>query len=252
MAFRRPEAIQGGVGVELRTVNKDYSVAKESYESEFLQWTEEDYVVITAPVHRKQTVMVQPRDIFQISFLTPKGVYTCRAGVIKRGRLANGMAVVVLKLMSEFEKKQRRQFFRMDCVLKMKFAVLTEEQRKQCIEMKNVVENIPILKQQLEQQDLKYIKAVVLDISAGGMKFTSFVQQNVGDILLLEAELPEELEEKLPILIGTVISSKEILGQDPPMYDNRISFDGISKKEREEIVAYIFKEEVKKKSQRRI
>ena len=254
MAFRRPEAIQGGVRVELRAVQKNSSVEKESYVSDFVQWTEEDYVVITAPVYKKRTgtVLVQPRDIFETSFLTPKGVYKCRAGVIKRGKLPNGMIVVVLKLISEFEKKQRRQFFRMDCVLKMKFAVLTEEQRRKCMEMKNVVENIPILKQQLEQENLKYIKAVVLDISGGGMKFTSFVEQNPGDCLLLVPELPEELEAKLPILIGTVISSKEILGQEPPMYDNRISFDGISKKEREEIVAYIFKEEVKKKSQRRI
>ena len=36
------------------------------------------------------------------------------------------------------------------------------------------------------------------------------------------------------------------------MYDNRISFEGISGTEQEEIVAYIFKEEVKKKRQKRI
>ena len=131
-------------------------------------------------------------------------------------------------------------------------SVLTEEQRRQCMEMKNIAENIPVLKQQLEQQNLKYIKAVVLDISAGGMKFTSFVQQNVGDSLLLLPELPEELEEKFPILIGSVISSNEILGQEPPMYDNRISFEGVSGTQQEEIISYIFKEEVKKKRQRRI
>ena len=252
MGFRRPDAIQEGIRVELRAIRDNSSVERESYVSDFIQWTEENYVVITAPTYKKRTVMVQPRDIFETSFLTPKGVYKCRAGVIKRGKLPNGMLVIVLKLMSEFEKKQRRQFFRMDCVWKMRFAVLTEEQRRQCMEMKNIAENIPVLKQQLEQQNLKYIKAVVLDISAGGMKFTSFVQQNVGDSLLLLPELPEELEEKFPILIGSVISSNEILGQEPPMYDNRISFEGVSGTQQEEIISYIFKEEVKKKRQRRI
>ena len=253
MKFRRPDAIQGGVKVELRSIRSGTSSAeKEVYISDFVQWTEEDYVVITAPVYKKRTLMVQPRDMFESSFLTQKGVYKCRAGVIKRGKLPNGMIVVVLKLMSEFEKKQRRQFFRMDVVLKMKFAVLTEVQKRQCMEMKNIVENIPLLKQQLEQQNLKYIKAVVLDISGGGMKFTSFVQQNPGDSLLLLPELPEELEEKIPLLIGTVVSSDEILGQEPPMFDNRISFEGISGTEQEEIVSYIFKEELKKKKQKRI
>ncbi len=252
MKYRRPDAIQNGVGVELKVINKSYSVEKEAYTSEFMQWTEEGYAIITAPVHKKKTVIVEPRDIFETSFLTPKGVYKCKAGVIKRGKLSNGIVVVVLKIMTEFEKKQRRQFFRMDVVLKMKFAVLTEAQKKQCMEMKNVVENIPVLKKKLEQENLKYIKAVVLDISGGGMKFTSFVQQNPGDCLLLLPELPDELEDKLPLLIGTVISSNVIVGQEPPMYDNRISFEGISGTEQEEIISYIFKEEVKKKKQKRM
>lgn len=252
MGVRRPEAIQGGTAVELRPIRAHSASGEEVYTSEFIQWTEEDYIVITAPVYNKRTVMIQPKDVFFLSFLTPKGIYKCRVGVIKRGKLPNGMVVAVLKVMSEFEKKQRRQFFRMDIVLKMKFAVLTEAQKRQCIEMKNVIENIPVLKKQLEQQNLKYIKAVVLDISGGGMKFTSFVQQNPGDCLLLLPELPEELEEKLPLLIGTVVSSNEILGQEPPMFDNRISFEGISGTEQEEIVSYIFKEELKKKKQKRM
>ncbi len=252
MGLRRPEAILGGVKVELRPSRSLFSSEGEVYTSEFMQWTEEDYVVITAPVYKKKTVIVEPRDIFEISFLTQKGIYKCRAGVIKRGRLPNGIAVAVLKIMSEFEKKQRRQFFRMDVVLKMKFAVLTEAQKRQYMEMKNVVENNFVLRRELEQQNLKYIKAIVLDISGGGMKFTSFVEQIPGDCLLLLPELPEELEEKIPLFIGTVISSKPIIGQEPPMFDNRISFDGISDTEQEEIVAYIFKEELKKKKQKRV
>ena len=103
MKFRRPDAIQGGVKVELRSIRSGTSSAeKEVYISDFVQWTEEDYVVITAPVYKKRTLMVQPRDMFESSFLTQKGVYKCRAGVIKRGKLPNGMIVVVLKLEDSF------------------------------------------------------------------------------------------------------------------------------------------------------
>ena len=106
MGLRRPEAILGGVKVELRPSRSLFSSEGEVYTSEFMQWTQEDYVVIMAPVYKKKTVIVEPRDIFEISFLTQKGIYKCRAGVIKRGKLPNGITVAVLKIMSEFEKKQ--------------------------------------------------------------------------------------------------------------------------------------------------
>ena len=99
----------------------------------------------------------------------------------------------------------------------------------------------------LANQELTFQKAVVLDISGGGLRFNSKTQHKAGDVYLLQPELPDVLSRKIPYLLGRIVSSR-LLSEVPLLYDNRISFVGISPAEREEIISYIFKEERNKQN----
>ena len=56
-------------------------------------------------------------------------------------------------------------------------------------------------------------------------------------------EMPYDVDQKVSLLFGRVISSRKIPNKEPVMYDNRIEFVRIRPVEQESIITYIFKEE---------
>ena len=127
----------------------------------------------------------------------------------------------------------------------MNYSVLTEVQKELYKEKKKCLslEQKLLIEKKLENQEMEFQKAVVLDISGGGMRFNSAVQQETGDICLLQPALPEVVRKRIPFLFGRIISSRRIPNRDPIAFDNRVEFVEISPSEQEQIITYIFKEE---------
>ena len=127
----------------------------------------------------------------------------------------------------------------------MSYAVLTDVQKNLYRERKRSLslEQKLDIEKKLENQAMVFQKGTVLDISGGGMRFNTGVQQKRGDILLLQPALPEALRKKIPFLFGCIISSRRIPNKEPVTFDNRIEFVEISSSEQEQIITYIFKEE---------
>lgn len=218
-----------------------------TYVSQFLQWSEDHQAQIAMPIHQGQFVLMNLRDEYLLNFYTSKGLYQCRAVVMERKRLGN-IAVVEMKLISDLEKFQRRQYYRMECVLPMQFAALTEEQSDWYLELKNCMsaERKEQLRNQLDAQKIQYQEATILDISGGGMRFNSSQRQTPGTMLSLRLSFDEELKEKIPVLLAKVLLSEPLQNREE-VYDNRIEFLHLSNAERERIICYIFKEERSKR-----
>ena len=99
------------------------------------------------------------------------------------------------------------------------------------------------VEKKLENQGISFQNATVLDISGGGMRFNTFLQQEPGDIMLLRPAFPELVRKRIPVLLGRVISSRKIPNKEPETFDNRVEYIEISPAEQEQIITYIFKEE---------
>lgn len=218
-----------------------------AYVSQFLQWSEDHQAQIAMPIHQGHLVPMELRDEYLLNFYTSKGLYQCRAVVLERKRLGN-IAAVEMKLISDLEKFQRRQYYRMECVLPLQFAALTEEQGDWYRELKNCMsaERKAQLKNQLDAQKILYQNATILDISGGGMRFNAKERQVPGTLLSLRLSFDEELKEKIPILLAKVLLSEPLQNREE-VYDNRIEFLYLSNAERERIICYIFKEERSKR-----
>ncbi len=245
--------IQIGNKIEMRAVsNRSLTrelTGEEIYISQFLQWTDLNVAAIAVPTYKGHLVPLRVDDIYELQFFTGRGLYRCRGKVLKRTKTGNNIAVAEVKFISAMEKFQRRQYYRMQCILPMKYAVLTDVQKdlykekKRCLSLEQKLS----IEEKLENQQMEFIKATVLDISGGGIRFNSALQQEMGDVLLLQPELPETVKKKIPFLFGRVILSHRIPNKEPVMYDNRIEFVEISSSEQETIVTYIFKEEREKR-----
>lgn len=244
--------IQTGNKIELRVVSKrrtGNSTEPEVYLSQFLKWSSHNVAVILLPFHQGRLIPLPENVTYELRFFTKGGLYCCKATISKRRKTANDISVVEMKLISTLEKFQRRQFFRMGCLLSMKYSVLTEEQREFYRDRKQYIleRETLTLEEKLTHQNIKFLKGTVLDISGGGIRFNSREAQNVGDILLLCIEFPEELLDKIPFLVGRVVVSEQVLGTVPDTFDNRVEFVDLSNEDQERIVTYIFKEEREKR-----
>lgn len=243
------EVIQIGNKIEMRAVSKRMLTEETSnpdvYVSQFQHWAEMNSAVISVPTFKGHLVPLRVDDVYELRFFTKSGLYRCRGRIIKRSKTSNNLAVVEIKFISALEKYQRRQYYRMNCIMPMTYAVLTDVQRELYKEKKRclTLEQKLAIEKKLENQEMSFEKATVLDLSGGGMRFNSYVQQEPGDVLLLQPALPEVVRKKIPFLFGRIISSRRIPNKEPVVYDNRIEFVEISSAEQEQIITYIFKEE---------
>lgn len=243
------DIIQIGNKIEMRPVEKyAFLVGKteqEVYVSQFLQWMDVNVVSIAVPTFKGHLVPLRIDDIYEMQFFTKGGLYRCRGKILKRTKTSNNLAVAEVKFVTALEKFQRRQYYRMNCIMPMMYSVLTDVQKelyrekKRCLSLEQKLN----IEKKLESQEMVFQKATVLDISGGGMRFNSFIQQESGDILLLQPALPETVRKKVPFLFGRIISSRRIPNKEPLAFDNRVEFVEISSVEQEQIITYIFKEE---------
>ena len=241
------EVIQIGNRIEMRPVSNQTQVKEdtETYVSQFLQWADTNVAVIVVPTYKGHLVPLRIDAVYELEFITRNGLYRCKGKITRRAKTSNNIAVAEVKFISALEKFQRRQYYRMNCIMTMTYAALSEEQhalykeKKRCFSQEQKL----VIEKKLEAQSLVFEKATVLDLSGGGIRFNSSVQQESGKILLLQMAFPEAIRKKIPFLFGKVISSRKIANKEPETFDNRIEFIEITSAEQEQIITYIFKEE---------
>lgn len=243
------DIIQIGCKIEMQIVDRRSMQTEtnepEVYVSQFLQWSDTNVASIAIPTFKGHLVPLRVDDVYDLQFVTRGGLYRCRGKIVKRSKTGGNIATADVKFVSALEKFQRRQFYRMNCIMSMNYSVLTDVQKelykekKRCLSLEQKLQ----VEKKLENQEMEFQKAIVLDISGGGMRFNSAVQQEAGDVCLLQPALPETVRKRIPFLFGRIISSRRIPNREPLTFDNRVEFVEISSSEQEQIITYIFKEE---------
>ncbi len=241
------EIIQIGNKIEMYEVSRNHAAEDDPvvYISQFLQWLEHNVALIAVPFHQNHLVPLRYDIPYEMRFFTKKGLYRCRGVVQKRTKTGNNIAVAEVKFISALEKQQRRQYYRMDCILPMKYSILKEiprdtyQERKKAMSLEDKLK----LEEKLKKRQLEMLEGTILDLSGGGIRFNSLNQQTAGDVLLLCPSIPEHVWKKIPLLLGKVISCRKIPNKEPAMFDNRIEFVEVTHMEQEQIITYIFQEE---------
>lgn len=242
------EVIQAGNKIEMKPIyrwNMDEELPDKPYVSQFVEWIDSNVASIVVPLYQGSLVPLRTDDTYELCFYTKSGLYQCKAVVTKRLKRENNIAMAEVKLISALEKFQRRQFYRMNCIAPLTFAVLSSEQIDLYMDLKYcmIKEKKAELEEKISAEKIEFHKGVVLDISGGGMRFNSEKMNEPENVLVLMPEMPDDVQQKVTLLFGRVISSKKIPNKEPVMYDNRIEFVKIRPIEQESIITYIFKEE---------
>lgn len=207
---------------------------KKTYRTKVFDILSEDQLEIMMPIEKGKVILLPVDGQFDLCFYTEKGLYQCYARVLDRYK-SNNIYIVVMELTSNLRKRQRREYFRLDCALEMEFRALEKTE-------------IAAVKQDrfYLTKGLPLRQGTIADISGGGVRFIAGCSFEVGTLIYCTYTLQAKGEEKQYHLIGKVLLSRE-LDDRPGEYENRVQYVNMDVDEREEIIKYIFEEERKQR-----
>lgn len=189
------------------------------YISQLMDIIDETRIQIAMPVEAGKLILLDVGERFHFYFYSPAGLYHCIGKVDNRYK-SKQLFIAEIVFLSELEKYQRRQFYRLNCILDMTYSKKTTP------------------------EDVK--KGLIIDISAGGVRFNSEERYQPGDELQLSFQLQIAGKIKPMIVMARVLTSEPLLHKEKSN-ENRLEFIDISSDGREKIVKYIFEEERKRR-----
>ena len=219
-----------------------------SYVSQLLDYVDLDVINIAMPIDSGKLILLEVGEGYNLCFYTLKGLYQCKCKVINRTK-DNNTFIAVVQLTSELDKIQRRQFYRMECILEMEYRSVIPEEVILEEKLKNNDGN-PLVKEEvtkaLDLINKDWIKASITDLSGGGARYTSETMHQRGDKVILMLELNVSgINKKFPVG-SEIISSSRIMNRYG-FYEHRVEFYDIGKKEREHIIKFVFEQERQKR-----
>lgn len=195
---------------------------QDKYFSKVQELKNDGEVVILAPIVAGRIIPLELNRKYGMAIYTNKGLYRCEVQVVRRSK-DDRLYLITLQILTTLQKYQRRQYYRMDCMLAFHY--------------KDDAEDI-------------WIDGTILDISGGGIRFTSSTQLEgkkgiVNHIIL---SFPEE--ESHLYISGLIIESIPLKGNEL-LFENRVEFDMISNEDRETIIRFIFDEERRRRKNKK-
>lgn len=242
-----------GDKIELRKVSGHGKVDKEKlYVSQLLEICSEKEANIAMPVDGEKTVAVEIGERFELVFYTKNGLYQCLCRVTNRFR-ENNLLIAVIEFLSDFEKYQRRQYFRLECLIDISCRLMSEQEVIMRKKLKNPnlgSEDKKIIEEWLKDLPVKWNPAVMIDISGGGARINSVVQFEKEQIIMIMLTIGIEKTLKKLILCGKIITNRKIQNRNST-YEHRVEFIDITRENRELIVKYVFEEQRKRRRKER-
>lgn len=220
---------------------------KASYNSRIVEIMDSNRIKASMPIINGKYVVLDSLKPYNIEFITKKGMYGCQARIVRRFK-EKMKFFVVFEMMSELEKLQRREFYRLECVFDIKFRRSLdgniyekndEEDKKITTE---IVENDQEVKLVYEKKKVPWHAAIVTNISGGGVRFNSREFLRKGENVLLKMHLKFDDSEGDYEIPAKVIHSSEV-PERQNIFEARVQFTNIATKDREAIIRFVFDEE---------
>lgn len=219
------EAITPGTG-------EHGEIARKTYRSEIYDIDSEDQIKIAMPMEQTKVILLPVDGEYSLCFYTANGLYQCVARVVERFK-SNALFVLVMELETDLQKYQRREFYRLNCVLDMKCKRLNED------EFVNSREQVQFL-----DTDLTFDNGTMVDISGGGARFVSSVSYPEGALIRFTFSLFVNGQMTEYKLIGKVLRNVPVENRENT-FEHRVQFVNMLNDDRESIIRYIFEEERK-------
>lgn len=214
--------IVSGTKLELDVYDSNGEKIDIVFVSQF-EWShDENSAVIAAPIHEGVVYPVRIGAPINAYFYKKQDAFKFTAEVVERGVVDN-IALLKIWVTSEITKIQRRQFFRFEFTLPMKYREVTSM---------NPEYNTKI----------PFIKTVTRDLSGGGISIYTMDKMEMSKVVEIELEL---WEDKIIKFFGKIVRVTKLEQENKYNYDIGVSFRKIENRDKEAVIKRIFVEQRK-------
>lgn len=239
------EIVDVGAKVEINLVSQKERAVKtgeelHNYKSQVCDVFDNGELELLMPIEAGRLVLLSLNLRYEFLIFTKGGLYRA-VGEVKERYKTDNQYLVRAELKTPLSKFQRRQYFRLKCVIDMKYYNITKEQADMS-DTKDVIASL--------QNDEFYSnqkRANIVDISGGGVRFISEEKNESNSHILMIILLDDGKEEKQYLIVGHVIQCVRMEASDVTdiKYENRVEYMIKDEKMQEEIIKFIFAEERK-------
>lgn len=237
-----------GNKIEMQKVVPGLSPIKPSvYVSQLLDILDQRQLKLAMPSEKGRIIPLDLGDTYSLIFYTGKGLYRCQCEIADRYRDEN-LYYVIVKQKTDLERYQRREYYRLNCIMDA-FARRISKEEEICLKK---------LKEKDFDDDEEYWKCMakldgmvkdwreitITDVSGGGSRFNSSTEWEQGENIYMKISFRSRNRSYEYELMSRVVESISV-ERKPFGYETRIEFQGISNKERENIIQFIFEEQRK-------
>lgn len=244
------DVVAVGDKVELMVMDRKDDLEKKVYKSKVLDFPKYNSVVIAMPIIKGRIIPLSIGDRYSLRFFTQTGLYECKGLITDRSN-DDKIYILTVELTSALEKYQRRQFFRLSCVLDLDYYIATEAELTLRYKLKQNIFKSPEDRQAcvdaLEQCKKELLMGIVVDLSGGGARLMSESIHDVGNTMQMRIQFGSKVNIKTDYITGVIISAEKMTNR-AGFYEYRVQFRDMLKEDREAIIKFIFEEEIKQRT----
>lgn len=211
-----------------KPVNQKKEEKTRPYISQVYDILEDEQIKIAMPMVEGKVIPLPLHGRYNLCFYTTGGLYQAKAVITDRYK-EDGLYILIVELASELKKFQRRQYFRLEYAMDIKFRIVTDDELAAAIS---------------SESEMKYLSTfgmldgISLDISGGGIRFTSHEEVGKDSNIILSINIGIT-EENILGIAANIISAGKVLNRDK-IYEYRAEFVGMKNSEREKLIRFIF------------
>ncbi len=205
------------------------------YVSQVLDFAENGNMMVAMPMRQRNLVPLSKGQQYEVFFYTHKGLYQSIAVIVDRFKSGNIYSMEI-SLTSELQKYQRRQYYRLEKSIAVKYAQISEEEFTAFLNDNTMPESL--------RTAVDFFDGTSLDISGGGLRFIGNKMIEKARKLIVQFDIVSSGGPIRYCLPAKVIMSFE-LPDRINRFEHRIEFAGITSESRELLIKYIFEEERK-------
>lgn len=224
---------------------EDNTEREASYNSRIVEIMDSNKIKAIMPIVDGKYVVLESLNKYRLEFITKKGMFECQAKIIRRFK-EKLKFFVVFELMSELEKLQRREYYRLECVFDIKYRRSMEgniyAKDEADLEYEDESEEETESKLIYKKKQVPWHAAIVTNISGGGVRFNSREILRKGEHVLLKMHLKFDDGEGDYEIPAKVIHASEVPDR-PDIFEARVQFTDITPHDREAIIRFVFDEE---------
>lgn len=202
---------------------------KRVFMSQLLDIMEDEKMKISMPMEQGKIIPIPVNARMDACFYTPKGLYQCKIVITDRYKEGQ-IFILVVEMASPLKKYQRRQYFRLGCIIDIKYRTISKQELEEYTHRNDLI------------KERCFMEGTALDISGGGIRFVSERKLEKDQEILISLDISYGKQSKSYGLLGRVIMSYEAKSK-VGLYEHRIEFINMQGGVRESLIKYIFEEE---------